>query len=312
MPRIYLSSSEFALYPVAITFSFELSRITALPGAMDRLLARASRRVDSFARKRIVIPPATTVGVGGIASGATSLPMTSTLGFDNGAEEAVIIGTGGSQEIIPVAPGGIAVSSWSSPYPGTVTLAQGCAYSHSAGEVVQGCYQEVSKIGNPSGSDIEDAAWSDLSQQAEIALMHSALNALPTTRKIFLKCYPIVTLHKLEHALSIGSEYTDLGTSGVSIHPLAGWIRMPVGSLVTAEGLFRATYTAGFTNTPEEIQEATAWYVADELQNMQSRGAYEVQSGKTKVKYASDQVTKSIYVQNAEDIIKRGGYRRTA
>jgi hypothetical protein len=311
MPRIYLSSSELALYPVAITFSYELSRITALSGAMDRLLARASRRVDSFARKRIVSPPATTIGVGGIAAGGTSLPMTSTLGFDNGQEEAVIIGSGGSQEIIPVAPGGVSVTNWASPYPGTITLAQGCAYSHSAGEAAQGCYQEISKVGNPSGRDMEDAAWSDLDQQAEIALMHSALNALPTTRKIFLKCYPIVTLHKLEHALSIGSEYTDLGTSGVAIHPSAGWIRMPVGSLVTAEGLFRATYTAGFTTTPEEIQEATAWYVADELQSMQSRGAYEIQSGKTKVKYADPNATKSIYAQNAEDIIRRG-YRRTA
>lgn len=300
-------------YPAALTFAFQISQLQARPGALDQLMARASRRVDGFARKRIVAPPATTVGTGGIAAGGTSLPMTSTFGFDNGQEEAVIIGSGGTREIIPVLPGGVSVSTWATPYPGTVQLAQPVAYNHSAGEVVQGCYQEISKVGNPSSRDIEEQAWADLDQAAQIAAMHAPTIVGPITRTIFLKCYPVIQLYKLEHALPINSEYTNLGLSGVAIHPSSGYIRLPIGSFVVPGGMFRATYLAGFANAPDEIQEATTWYAADELQGMTSRGAYEVQSGKTRVKYVADRsgTTKSIYAQKAEEIINRG-YRRTA
>jgi hypothetical protein len=297
-------------YPVALTFSFQVAQLQAA-GGMDRLLARASRRVDGFARKRIVIPPVASIATGGIAAGSTSLPMTSTLGFDRGQEEAVIIGSGGTAEIIAIAPGGVTVTSWYSPYPGSLILAQPVAYSHAAGEAVQGCYQEISKVGNPSGRDIEEGAWSDLDQGAQIAAMHASV-ALPTTRSIFLKCYPIIKLYRLEHSLPISSEYTDLGLTGVSVDPVVGKLRLPLGSFVLAGGLFRSTYTAGFANAPDDIQEATVWYAADELQMMTSKGAYEIQSGKTKVKYASEQNATSIYVQNAEKLIRNGGYRRTA
>jgi len=312
MPRLYLLPGQFDDFPGAMAFSFQIEQLKARPGAMDKLLASASKRVDSYARKRIVAPPATTVATGGIAAGAASLPLTSTLGFDNGQEQAVIIGSGGTQEIIPVLPGGVEVSEWSNPYPGTLKLAQSAAYSHSAGEAVQCCYQEISKVGNPSGRDIEEGAWSDLDQGAQIAAMHAGGSVGPTTRSIFLKCYPIIKLYRLEHSLPISWEYTNLGLTGVSIDPSIGRLRLPLGSFVLAGGLFRATYTAGFANAPDEIQEATAWYAADELQTMMSHGAYEIQSGKTKVRYISDQATKSIYAQKAEELIRNGGYRRSA
>ena len=307
MPRLYLLPGQFEDYPCALTFAFQVEQLLkARPGAMDKLMASASRRVDGFARKRIVFPPATTIGTGGIAAGATMLPLTSTLGFDRGQEEAIIIGS----EIIPLVPGGVSVSEWVYPYPGSVILAQGVTSSHSAGEAVRGCYQEISKVGNPSGRDIEEGTWSGLDQAAQIAEAHAAVSAGPTTRSIFLKCYPIVALHKLEYTLPISSEYMNLGLSGVTTEPAIGRIRLPLGSFVMPGGLFKSTYTAGFANAPDEIQEATAWYAADELQMMTSKGAYEIQSGKTRIKYADAQVTKSIYAQKAEEIISRG-YRRS-
>jgi hypothetical protein len=312
LPRLYLSPGQFDMFPAALTFAFQVTQLKAIPGAIDQLLARASRRVDGFARKRIVTPPATTIGTGGIAPGATSLPLTSTLGFDDGQEEAIIIGSGGAQETIPVAPGGVTVTSWSGVYPGSLKLAQPVIYNHSAGEAIQGCYQEVSKDGNESGRDVS-ADQAEFDQAAQIAIAHAPASVGPTTRTIFLKSYPIVTLYKLEYALPTGADYISLGISGVQTHPSAGYIVLPLGSFVVAGGFFKATYLAGFANPPDGIMEATAWYAADELQTMTSKGAYEVQSGKTKVKYLSDsaKTTKSIYELRAEEIISRG-YRRTA
>lgn len=311
MPRLYIAPGQFSAYPVAITFNFQIAQLSAIGGALDQLLARASRRVDGYARKRIVSPPATTVGSGGIAQGGTSLPVASTLGLDNGQEEAVIIGSGGTREIVPVAPGGVQVTSWASPYPGTITLSQGVVYSHSAGETVQGCYQEVSTVGSSGSSDVHSESLLALNQAAQLAQAHApSFDTSGLTRVIFLKCYPITAILKLEHALPIDSQYSALDASQILPHPSAGYIRLPIGSFVLPEGLFRTTYQAGFSNTPDEISQAAAYYAADELQTMVSLGAYQYQSGKVKGVYGDPKNGKSLYVQRAEEIIDRG-YRRS-
>lgn len=302
MPRLYLLPGQFDMFPAALAFAFQVTQLKAIPGAMDQLLARASGRVDSHARKRVGAPKTTTVGTAGILAGGTLLPVASTLGFDEDAEQAVIIGSGGTQEIIPVE--GIDVTEWANPYPGTIRLARPVAYSHSSGQAVQGCYQEISKVGNPGGRDLEEQAWTDPDQA-----MHTPMSA--GKRTIFLKCYPIIQLYKLEYTLPINAEYTNLGLPGVQIHPSSGYIRLPISSFVVAGGMFRATYTAGFASVPSKIQEATSWYAADDLQSMVSKGAYEIQSGKSRARYSDGKTAKSIYEQRAEEIINRG-YRRTA
>lgn len=312
MPRLYISATQFASYPAAITFAFQVTQLTAISGAIDQLLARASRRVDNYARKRIVMPGVTTVGTGGITAGSTSLPVVSTLGYDNGQEQAVIIGTGSTQEIVPLFPGGVQVTSWSSPYPGTLTLAQGTAYSHSAGEAVTGCYQEVSTVGSSGSSDIYSESLLALNQAAQLAQAHAPhFDTSGLVRVIFLKCYPIVPpVLKLEHMPPIDTQYSTLDASQVGIQPAAGYLRLPIGSFVLPEGLFRTTYKAGFLYPPDDIAEATAWYAADELQSMMSSGGYDVSMGKRRVKYVSDQAGKSRYQLQAESLIDSGNYRR--
>lgn len=312
MPRLYISVAQFASYPVAVTFAFQVTQLTAISGAMDMLLARASRRVDNYARKRLVTPGTTTIGTGGIAAGGTSLPVVSTLGYDNGQEQAVIIGSGSTQEVLPIFPGGVQVTSWSSPYPGTITLAQPVGYNHSAGESVTGCYQEVSTVGSSGSSDVYSESLLALNQAAQLAQAHAPhFDTSGLVRIIFLKCYPIVPpILKMEHMLPIDSQYGTLDASQVGVQPAAGYLRLPIGSFVLPEGMFRTTYKAGFIYPPDDIQEATAWYAADELQSMKYDGAFERQIGKTRAKNATDKDNKSRYELQAQNVIDDGNYRR--
>jgi hypothetical protein len=313
VPRLYITPSQFAAYPVAITFAFQVAQLSTIPGAMDMLLGRASRRVDGYARKRIGAPGNSTVATGGIAAGGTALPVTSTLGFDGGQEQAITLNPGGAtQEIVPIAPGGILVSSWALPYPGTMTLAQGTLYNHSAGEIIQGCYQEVSTVGSSGSSDVYSESILALNQAAQLAQAHAPhFDTTGLTRIIHLKHYPIVPpILRMEHILPIDSQYETLDASQVAIQPAAGYIRLPIGSFVLPEGLFRTTYIAGFATVPEDIMEATANYAADELQSMLTRGAYEQTSSKVKNKYRDAKTNKSTYVQDAEQLIDAGSYRR--
>jgi hypothetical protein len=312
MPRLYINTSDFLTYPQAITFAFQVAQIQAQSGGMDRLLARASRRVDAYARKRIVQPGSTTVGTAGILAGSTSLPVASTLGLDNGQEQAVIVGSGGTQETVPLAPGGVQVTSWSGVYPGTLTLAQGVSNNHSAGETVQGCYQEVSTVGSSGSSDVYSESLLALNQAAQLAQAHAPhFDTSGLVRVIFLKCYPIMPpILKMEHMLPIDSQYSTLDASQVGIQTAAGYLRLPIGSFVLPEGLFRTTYKAGFAYPPDDIQEATALYAADELQSMISKGTYDLQAGNTKARYRTDKASKSNYAQDAEALIDNGNYRR--
>jgi hypothetical protein len=302
----------FPGHTAGITFSFQIAQLQAISGALDQLLSRASSRVDAYARKRIQAPPTTTVGTGGILAGATSLPVTSTLGFDDGQEQAVIIGTGVSQETVPLLPGGVNVTSWSSPYPGTLTLAQGVVSSHIAGETVQGCYQEISEIGSSASSDVYSESLIQLNQEAQIAQAHSPRGGTGTlVRVLFLKQYPITSLLKLEIMLPIDSSFEAMSLSGVTMTPSQGIVKLPLGSFVLPEGKSRTTYTAGYTYVPEAAQAAAAWYAADELQTMVSMGAYEMQEGRQKGKYGDARTQgKSTYEQRAESVLDAANLRR--
>lgn len=313
MPRFYVAATDLQSYPAAIAFPAQIAQLQAVAGALDKLVARASRRVDGYARKRIGSIPATTIATGGgIAAGATSVNLTSTVGLDNGQELALTLGVGlATQETIPLAPGGVNVTSWATPYPGTITLLQPTANAHSAGETVQGCYQEVSTVGSSSSSDTYSDSLISLNQAAQLAQAHAPQFAtVGLTRVIFLKQYPILSLLKIEHMLPIDTTYETLDSTNVGIHPSAGYLRLPLGTFVLPEGLFRTTYTAGFASVPDDIAEATSLYAADELQNIVNQGAYEMQQGKRRGRWGDPKNTKSRFVQQAEEIINNGSYRR--
>src|SRR5262249_37719516 len=160
---------------------------------------------------------------------------------------------------VPVAPGGVLVTTWASPYPGTVTLAQPTTFGHSAGETVQALYQEVSTVGSSGSSDTYSDSLIALNQAAQLAQAHAPqFNVVSLVRVIFLKQYPILSLNRLEHMLPIDTTYQVLDSTNVGIHNSAGYLRMPLGTFILPEGLFRTTYSAGYTNVPDEIAQATA------------------------------------------------------
>lgn len=311
MPRLYVSTNDFLLSLEALTFPAQILRLQVLPGALDRLLADASKRVDGYCHKKLVSPPTTSIATGGALAGATSIPVVATLGFDGEQEQAVILGSGGTQEIVPLPPGGIAVSSWVSPYPGSLALAQPTQYAHSAGEPVRGCYQEVSTVGSSGSSDVYSESLLQLNQAAQLARAHAPqFDTSGLTRLIFLKQYPIGQVFKLEHMLPIDTVYSALDASQVGIHPSAGYLRLPLGSFVLPEGLMRTTYTAGYQFATDAMQQATALYAADSLQNMVSMGAVTMQQGKLRGQYSQPTQYKSRYTQQAEEILSNANLVR--
>lgn len=306
MPRLYLNPTLFNETAEALTFPVQVARLQAVSGALDQLLARASRRVDLTCKKRVMSPGTTTIATGGgISAGATSVNLTSTLGFDNGQEQAILLNPGGANaEIVPVLPGGVNVTSWISPYPGSLALGTPVQYSHAALEPVQGLYQEVSTVGSSGSSDVYSESLLALNQAAQLARAHAPqFDTSGLTRVIFLKQYPIIQLYRIEHMLPIDTTYETLDASQVGIQPSAGYLRLPIGSFVLPEGLFRSTYTAGFQYPSDEVQQATALYAADILQNMVTMGASQSQQGKLRMVIGQSTNSKSKYVQDAEDLL---------
>ena len=233
-------------------------------GVLEKMIARASARCDSYTRKRLQAPPTTIVGLGGIAAGGTTLPVSSTLGFDSLSEQAVQIGTGGTQEIIPIMSGGVTTSSYTAPYVGTLTLAQPCIYAHSFGEPVVGLYQEIATALSSSSDDPFNEAFT---QEAQLAQAHAPLMAQGTnfTRMIFLKAYPIINIVKMEYTYSYDNAYYPLQVNSLAINPASGIARVRTGTVITPGGLIRATYSGGYVSLPEDIKEAVLLLLRDEL-----------------------------------------------
>src|SRR5258708_34827302 len=314
MPRVYLSHANFNLYPAAVTFPVQVAQLSALSGAMDRLMANSSRRCDRYCRKRSGVDAWEIKETGGIRRGGMLINVNGPVGFDGGDEQAIILNSGGNtQETILLTPGPVTVTSWLPPYPGSLALATPTVYAHSASEVVQGVYQEVSTVGSSGSGDAASAAFIALNQAAQLAQAHApAWNPSILTRTILLKCYPIMSLLQVEHMLPFDVSYGTLfpGTT-IGLNPAAGYMRLPLGSFVLPEGLIRTTYTAGYTNIPDEVQEATAWYAADELQTMVSMGSHMNMQGKVRAQWAATTEMKSLYEQRAENALDKGFRRRT-
>src|SRR6266568_9108848 len=169
MPRLYLTSAELKESVLGYSMSGPINALSA--AALDKLLFRSSERVDGFCKRRLQTIGSTTIsGSSTIVAGSTSVPVASTLTFDNKDEQAVTIGTGGTQETILVQSGGVSVSSFTSPYPGTLTLDTPTAFNHAAGESVVGIYKEVTEAGGVSSGDSFSSSL--VSQQAQIAQAH--------------------------------------------------------------------------------------------------------------------------------------------
>jgi hypothetical protein len=310
--RLYLSPTELLLHPVGIALSGPLAQVQASgAGAVDLLLMKASQRVDGFCNKRIGAPPATTIsGVSSLPPGTVQLPVASTQGFDTKEEQAVYIGTSGTQELIPVL--GVVMTSNVAPYPGTLTLASGTAYIHNNGDIVQGVYYEVATAGSAGWEPYTSTI---LSQAAQIAEAHAPLigqSGGNLTRRVFLKHYPIIALYQVEHAYPFSNTYGPVPTQGILINTQSGFYRLSLGSVVIPRGFIRTTYTAGYQVPPDDIKDATAYYLADELQIFFNiSGAVVNGQGKRRMQFLLPGMKEGVWAQKAEDILAKGNYVRT-
>ena len=306
MPRQYVTPSDVNSSAIGIALAAQISQLPA--GEIDRVTFRASRRVDGFCRRRLGAPQSTTVGTGGITAGATVLPVSSTLGWDNKEEECVIVGSGNLLEIIPLVPGGVIVTSFASPYAGTLQLAQAVAFNHLAGDPVVGCYQEVAEASSSSSSETFGQEF--LTQEAQLAQAHAPPigRSSRITRLIFLRQYPLLLpIIKVEHKYPFANSFGTLtNISAMTPRPAQGILELAFATVVFPQGLTRVTYQAGSLNVPDDVKEAAINYFADELLAFfNPAGADQVQMGKRNVKYGA----KSRYVMRAEEILSNG-YKR--
>jgi len=304
--RLYLTPAELNETPLGVGLANQISQLS--PGVVDKLLARASQRCDTYCRKRIQAPSSTTLSQNATV-GATSISVASTLTLDDLSEQAIIIDPLGVREIVQIAPGGVTTTSFSSPYPGNITLEYpGLQYNHSSGVTVQFCYKEVTEAGSSSSSDPYTESLQTQAMQLALAHLPPARTAL--TRTVFLKAYPIQTITQIEHAFSFVNQFNDVDLSIESVVPSEGWIRFNVGTVVLREGLMRITYIGGYNQVPDDIKTACSYYFAEQMAQMSNPYFATVNTmGKRSQRFILDVKTgKSPLVMQAEDLLNH--YRR--
>ena len=296
-----MTPQEIQDSPLGIGLS---ASISALPsGQIDRMLARASQSCDSECRRRLQAPGSTTLAQS-CSAGATQISVSSTNTLDELDEQAVQIGT----ETILIKPGGVTVTSWVSPYPGTINLASATQISHNSGDPVVFIYKETTEAGGSSSSDPYAAAM--LTQEAQIAYAHMPPSQGGLTRVVFLKAYPIINISAIEHAFSFSSQFSSVDTSIEVPVPHDGWYRFQPGSVILREGLMRTTYTGGYQSIPDDIKEATSLFFAVQMRLLANPyGAIEQMMGKRRQRWAISGADKDPLVEQACRKLKK--YKRT-
>ncbi len=305
MPRQYCTQADLNDSALYIALKPMLNLMTS--AGIDKQLFMASQRCDSYCKKRIQAPPTTTVGgTFQVQIGTSAFPLASTIGIDNQPEQLAIIGTGGTQETISF--NGVNVTTYTSPYPGTLNLDTPTAFVHNVGEPVTIVYREVMEAGSVSSNDPYSEAL--LTQASQIALAHAPhINLRNLTRVVWLKNSPIIGISAIEHSYSFNNAFNTIQTSIESINQVDGWYQFNTGTIVMPGGLMRTTYTGGLRLIPEDVKQATICYFADLMQQATNPGnAISVQRGKVRYQYSTGMRPKTPLQEQAEDYLKP--YRR--
>jgi hypothetical protein len=305
MPLLYMTPSELLAEPLGQALQGLLSQLSS--GVLDQMLMRASKRCNTFTKRRLQAPQSTTVASPGTAAGDTMIPVDSTLGTDNLDEFAVTIGSGGSQETVLLQPGGVKVSSPVAPYAGTFTLATPLQYNHEEGEVVSGVYIETRRTGSSSQDDIYEDV---ITQQAQIAAAHGGgydfLNA-DRTRYHWLDQYPLIQINGMLHAYPYTAEYQAVDVPSLLVESARSRLKFSVGTFILSGGLLKTTYTAGYQMIPDDIQVAVMSYLKDELANyINPFGIMQQTTGKQTMVFnrsTNNTGSKTPNVQAAEDAL---------
>lgn len=305
MVKLYMTPNEIMETPVGIGLS---SQISALPtGSLDKILSRASQACDDYCNRRLQAPGSSTLSQAA-NMGDTSISVASTLTLDELSEWGAIINPGaGNQETVAINSGGVTVTNWSSPYPGTLSLASGLLYHHSQNEPIFYYFREVSEAGGASSSDPYTEAIQ--TQAMQLALAHMPSTRIALTRVVFFKAYPIISIKQIEHAFSFDNQFNNVDLTVESIDTNLGWARFNVGTVILREGLMRLTYSGGYKQVPDTIKSATALFFAEEMRLMSNPfGATSMGLGKRSQSWSSNKDGDTPLVAQAKKYLNR--YRR--
>lgn len=299
-----MTPSELLETPLGLGLS---ASIAALPtGSIDKLLSRASQQCDDYCEKRLQAPGSSTLSVAA-NTGDTLISVASTLTLDALSEWGAVVNPGaGNQETITINPGGIAVTNWSSPYPGTLSLQSGLTYNHAQNEPIHYYFREVSEAGSVSSSDPYTEAIQ--TQAMQLALAHMPTTRVALTRTVFLRNYPIINLVQIEHAFSFDNQFNNIDMNVEIIEKVQGWYRFSVGQVILKEGMMRTTYSGGFINVPESVKEATSLFFAESMKRLANPfGATSMNLGKRSQSWQAKNGDSPL-VAEAKSILKR--YKR--
>ena len=250
--------------------------------------------------------------------GDTQIAVASTLGFDNKEEQAVIVGSGGNREIIPLLPGPTSIATYQNileyayPFPGYLQLATPLTYAHLANDPVIGCYQEVREVGS---TDSIDRFGQVITQEAQIATQHmSTLVPGNTSRVAFVANYPLIEILDIQASYSFAHTFFNVDHRAMNIIAREGYFTLPIGVPVYEQSILKTTYIGGYATIPEDVKYATLFFLADELTFMSSstaQGIRRTTMGKRTIEYSGlNAQGQSPYTLRAEGVLCEGGYKK--
>src|SRR5579872_503898 len=233
------------------------------PDALDRALFEASDDVLRFCKRKLLTPPATTVGTGGATSGQTSFPVAAAVNIL--PLDVVVFPSG---ETIRVTSADVTLPAVK-PYPGTVYLDTPLGNNYSVGTAVTVYRQHQYRVSGKTTDPMDQQV--GMSQQAQIALAHAPTMGLSTfARRVYLEEYPLLSIHKAFYVLPWTGSPSEIQADLSNIEILeAGWFRLPIGfPSFTPGSIWRVQYTAGYSVAPYDVRDAVHLYMAAKLVRM--------------------------------------------
>lgn len=304
-----MSVAEFQESTLAIGLASQIAALSQQQ--LCQLLSRASTRVDRFTRRKIGAPLATTIAASPVVSvGSTLIGLNSTLSLDNTDNQCLVLGSSGNYEIIPIVPGSVTTTTYSGNYPGTVQLATPTTYAHPTGETVQCAWQETHEVGSSSSIDVFTEA---ITQEAQIAAAHQpVLSGGNMTRVVYLDSYPIQQVVQVQGSYSYSDAYFPVALDGVILSPVDGFFLLPLGTPLYEGSFVQVTHISGYQAVPDDVKTATMWYAGEELMLTNAayaQGMVRLTEGKVTQQW-QPMTKKSVFAQNAENMLLEGNYKR--
>lgn len=286
MPRMYVTPLDFVTDPLGSALLPQQGQVSATDGAfvpngvVERLLWRASARVDKYCKRRLGAPGTTTLGAN-LSPGATAIPLTSCIGFDGTPDTVITLGTGSASETLRCE--GLVAVTPRDPFPATVNLLSGTAtqFAHNQGEPIAESYYEQRRLVGGETTSVD--MYYDFTQQGQIAQMHAPQQAGENVRKVFLSGYPILSITDVSVVYPWANVADHIGsTSDLSVMNAEGWYQFPIGYFVPPGSFVQTTYRGGWSYLPDDVQQAVIWEAASIL--ALSYNPYGVHSDKSGVR----------------------------